>query len=534
MTDTAKLSVIVGLLGCSVAGWGLAGPAGTGAGVALGALLLVIPYRRQPLWSWVGLYRRRRRPLDLVAPTTVSNDRSAGGVRFQDDVAVAAIQLLGRRLAPTLLTGSTGSETADVIDIASLAPLMRQSLGLRLESLSVITAGARRYGGGDYPRIYDSFIGTHPYAGRRETWIVIRLRGLPNADPLTVRPTVGTAVLAAAQRVAGVLRCEGIRARVATATELAELERRLVDGALESSNRSWHSLRGDSGWHTTYGYRAADICSGALSEAWSLRADGIVQNLTLRADGTVSATVTVRTPQPPTESPMTRLQTLPGQQAQGLAANRAGPRPDLRAVERGALPSSLIVPIGPSGILLGRAAGGERLLLPLGDPADQVRVHVAAEDAIAKRILIRLAAAGERVTVHTTDLARWAGVRMPNVAVIEHPRPAAGSTVGVVDGTVVPALKPHTLLSVGPVGSAIPAGADVTITQTGQSTIEVLTGVQRLEIDMELFRAENRYAENQDAENQDAENPDAENPDAANPDAANPDATVESDREMAI
>ena len=86
-------------------------------------------------------------------------------------------------------------------------------------------------------------------------------------------------------------------------------------------------------------------------------------------------------------------------------------------------------------MLLGKVDAGNRLMLPLDDPGEFSRVHIAAQDALAKRIVVRLAGAGERITVHTRDQQRWASVRMPDIAVGSQVRPMAGTTVSVVDGT---------------------------------------------------------------------------------------------------
>ena len=499
MTDGVRLAVSGGVLVCAATGWSLGGHLGAGIGLALGLAFLAVPWRRQPLWSWAALFLRRNRPMDLVAPSTVANDRSAGGVRYQDGVAVTAVQLLGKPHQPTRFTGSTASVTANGIDLGELVSVMRQGHGLTLESMSVVTSGSRRRSSGDFPRVYDTLIGTPPYAGQRETWLVIRLCALANGDALRWRPTVGTAALAATQRIAVMLRCRGIRARVATATDIAELDNRLGGSALEPVNRRWHSLRGDSGWQTSYAYRAGDINSGVLSQAWTLRADGIVQNVTLFPDGTGSATLTVRTARPPTASPSVTLQTLPGEQAQATAAALCGPRRGIRRLGRGPLPEALFMPIGPSGVLLGKTFSGDRLLLPLGDPGEQTRVHIAAEDAIAQRIIIRSAGAGDRVSVHSTDLSRWESLRMPNIAVIEHPRPMAGTTVSVVDGTVSPAPRPDTVISVGPPGTAATATADIVIAQTGPQSIEIVAAGRRYAVEMEFFRAENRHVSGRSA-----------------------------------
>jgi len=493
MKHVIRLAVIAGVFILGVIGWSAGGYVGAAVALVIALALLVVPWRGQPLWSWLDLYLRRNRSIELTEPLTVANDRSGGGVRYQDHVAIAAVHILGKQHQPTYFTGSTATLTADTIDITELFPLLRQSLGLTIESMSVVSVGARRRATGDYPRVYDTLIGTPPYAGQRETWLVLRIRALDNGDALRWRPTVGTAALAAAQRIAISLRCKGIRARVGTATDIVELERRIGRAALEPRNRRWKSLRGDAGWLTTYAYRPSDITSENLAQAWSLRVDSIVQNITLFPDGTASGALTVRTPAPPTAPPAVMLKPLEGEQPQALGAAMCGPRPELRGARRGPLGQSLIIPIGPSGILLGKSAGGDRLLLPLGDSFEQSRVHIAAEDAIAKRLIIRAAGAGDRITVHTTNLDRWESVRMPHIAVIEHPRPASGTTVSVIDGTVPPAPRPATVISVVPQGTPARIPADVVITQTSPATIAVVADGERYDVEVEFFRAENRY-----------------------------------------
>ncbi len=493
MRDLIRLVVVAAVSTLATVGWAVGGYTGAGVGATFGLLTGVMRWRGEPLWSWLDLYFRRNRPFTLIDPVTEVNDRSGGGVRYQDGIAITAVQILGRPYQATYFTGSTSTQTTNSLDVADLIPLMRQSLGLTLDSISVISAGARRRPTGDYPRVYDTLVGTPPYAGQRETWLVLRIRALDNSEALRCRSTVGAASVAAAQSVAMTLRCKGIRAKVATAADISELERRLGRSALEQRNRRWNSVRGDAGWQTTYAYRPSDINADTLAQAWSLRADGITQNITVSSNGLVSATVTVRTAQPPTTPPSVVLQALPGEQGQAVAACLCAPRPRLRRVDDGPMPASLMVPVGPSGVLLGKSASGDRLAIPFGDPGEPSRVHIAAEDAIAKRIIIRTAATGERITLHTNDLQRWETVRMPYVAVIEHPRPASGSTVSVTDGSVPPAPRPTTIISVGAAGASVPSSVDVLVTQIGPDTVEVTAAGRTHQVQVEFFRAENLY-----------------------------------------
>lgn len=491
--NKTKLAVVVGVLTSGLIGWSVGGYIGAAVGLAIGVALGVIDWWRQPMWSWLWLWVRRRRPVEWAEPVTVANDRAGGGIRFQDGVATAAVQLLGKAHSPTLFTGSTSTYTENTCDIADLVPLLYQSLGLSIDSLSVVTAGCRRRSTGDYPRVYDTLIGTPPYAGQRETWLIVRVAALDNAEALQWRTSVGTAALAAAQRISAAMRQQGIRAKVATAIDIVELERRLGRNALSTHHQRWRSVRGDGGWMTTYWYRPSDITSDNLAHAWSLRTDGIIQNITLFQDGSATATVTVRSARPPTAPPSVRWRTLSGEQAQAIAASLCGPTPALRGIRRGAVRGPLRVPIGSSGVLIGKVGAGNRLMLPLDDPGEFTRVHIAAEDSLVKRIVIRMAGAGERITVHTRDAQRWGSIRMPDIAVSASVRPVSGTTVSVVDGTLTPAPRPNTLISVDEPGAPHRGSADVLINQIGPATVEVAAAGQLHTVEVELFRAENRY-----------------------------------------
>ncbi|WP_199254492.1 type VII secretion protein EccE [Mycolicibacterium mengxianglii] len=493
MTAPIRLAVVVGILLTGLLGWWLAGYPGAATGLVLGALLGATRWWRQPLWSWARLWWIRRRPIAWTEPVTVANDRSGGGVRYEGDTAIVAVQVLGKAHTPTFFTGSTATSTDNTLDIAELRALLHQSLGLTLESLSVVSAGSRRRTTGDYPRVYDTLIGTPPYAGQRETWLVARIRSLENADAVQWRISVGTAALAAAQRISATLRGQGIRARVATATDMVEMERRFGASALGVGRQRWRSVRSDSGWLTTYWYRRQHITTEILDQAWAMRADGVMQNVTLFPDGTVTATVTLVTAQPPIAPPAVLLRNLPGEQSAAVAASLCGPTARLRGIRHAPLPQSLTIPVGPSGVLLGKVGAGDRMLLPLGDPGEFTRIHLAAEDALAKRLVIRAAGAGDRITVHTKDLARWSSVRMPDVAVTDRTRPIAGTTVSVVDGTISPAPRPNTIISVGRPGERLRGSADVVITQTGPAMVDVTAAGRVYHVEVELFRAENRY-----------------------------------------
>ncbi|MEB3069207.1 type VII secretion protein EccE [[Mycobacterium] vasticus] len=481
---------------CGLAGWALGGWIGVAAAVVPAVLLVLVPWWGQPAWSWALLRLRRDTKAAWAEPITVANNRSGGGVRIQDGVAVVAVHLLGRSHAATIATGSVNVETDNVVDVSALLPMLRHPLGLVLESLSVVSIGARRATAGDYPRVYDTEIGTPPYAGQRETWLLLRLRVLDNTAALRWRTTLGATAVAVAQQIAGSLRCVGLRTRVATASDLVELDRRIGGGAsLTDDAVRWKTVRTDRGWVTTYAYPPREISAALLAQAWTLPVDEVTQNITVYPDGTCSATVALQTPQPAPTPPATVLRRLNGEQAAALEANMCVPRPRLRGLRSGPLPAELPIEIGPSGVLIGKLANGDRLMMPLTDSGELSRVFIAAEDLIAKRFIIRAAGSGERVCVHTRDRARWASVRMPDIAVVDESRPTPRTTVSVVDGPIAPSPRPATVITVAPPGSPPPPpdAVEVSIEQIDRTAVRVVVGDNSWLATVELFRAENRY-----------------------------------------
>lgn len=107
------------------AGWALGGQLGAVMAVVVGVALVFVQWWGQPAWSWAVLGLRGRRPVKWNDPITLANNRSGGGVRVQDGVAVVAVQLLGRAHRATTVTGSVTVESDNVIDVVELAPLLR-------------------------------------------------------------------------------------------------------------------------------------------------------------------------------------------------------------------------------------------------------------------------------------------------------------------------------------------------------------------------------------------------------------------------
>lgn len=381
------------------------------------------------------------------AAATVSNDRAGGGVVFHEGTAITAVRVLGKFLSPTVMTGAT-SYTDNVLPVAHLAALTHQFLDLRISSISVVTVGARVRAHGHYARTFDSFIGPPAYAGQRQMWLIVRTAAGVNVDAVAMRHSAGVMALAATQRIVNSLGTQGIRAKVGTATDLAELSRLGGRNALARRSRSWRAVRADSGWLTSFYYPPQHINTADLVGIWSRPWDSVMQNVTLYPDGRCTATVTVGDPQVIMLPPSVATSALPGEQAAAVAACR--PLPVVQVGGAAAVadgPPDIELPVANSGVLIGQLANGQRLVLPFTDPeVTPLRILIRADDSLSKRLILRAAAAGERVTIHTANRARWQQMIMPGISVTKDAKPAAGTTISVTDSERMPSPAPSTII----------------------------------------------------------------------------------------
>ena len=434
MTCPIRLAVITGVMVLATFGWGVGGHAGAmrsrcGRGPAGGPLGAVsrsgLGHAVCPpaIGRWSSPTRFQRGQRSVRRRCSLPGRR--GGCRDQ---------VFGRPHQSTYFTGSAATETSNVLDIGSLIPVMRQSLGLIIRSISVVSAGARRRATGDYPRVYDTMIGTPPYAGQRGPGLSFRIRALDNGDALRWRTTAG------ATRA-----CRSTTDRNDAALQWrtsADSDSHRYRGAgtaarpraLEVHNRRWKGARSDLGWQTTYAYRPSDITTENLAQAWSLRADRMVQNVTfVPPDGSVRK-LTVCTPQAGHCAARRHVATTARSAgARGQAGPLLSTGRSAWCAQRDAFGTGCSFRSGPTGVLLGKTHDGNRLLMPLGDPVSRPGSHRRRRQG-HQGIVIRAAAAGERVTVHTTDLKRWGAFGCRTSRCWSIRGGASGTTLSVVDG----------------------------------------------------------------------------------------------------
>jgi hypothetical protein len=273
----------------------------------------------------------------------------------------------------------------------------------------------------------------------------------------------------------------------------------------------WTTINANPGYVTSHYFSPEDITTDTFHQMWSLRSDHVVHMLMLRkqpgAPVQVSALVRTTDPRRPEQPPTLFLNPLPGDQygAALRAAPISAPRLRLPARALGA-PVGLHIPIGPTGILVGAALRDDKtgnpevqrddlVMWALTDKQHPTRIVMDTSDFYVRQLLIRAAAAGERIAVYSYDPRRWYSVSQPNIAVVEPRRPAEFVPTIIVNDR--PQIAPSaglssTVITLGP-STADAAVPDIQFEQTSQSTVRITTEHRSLDVAMVVFRQEQTW-----------------------------------------
>jgi len=270
----------------------------------------------------------------------------------------------------------------------------------------------------------------------------------------------------------------------------------------------WRTINVRPGYVTSYYFSPEDISTATFNQMWALRTDRVVHVLMLsKHHGAVRVSALVRTndPRPPEQPPTLDLNPLPGSQYEAVLAAAPTSRPDLRLPSRLLTPGELELPIGPTGILVGSAMRDDPAAEPevqrddlvmwaLSDPQRPTRIKMDTSDFFVRQLLIRAAAAGERIAIYSADPRRWVSVSQSSIAVVEPRRPAEFvPTIIVSDHPRVapPAGLAPTVITVGhaPDGSA----PDIRFQQNSPTAVRIFTGPKALDIAVVVFRQEQTW-----------------------------------------
>lgn len=443
------------------------------------ALLGVVQIRRHTAAHWLILavrWRRHRARLLGAAvpdPVDVNYDGSIAGVRLHAGTLTAMVAVAGAAYVPTTLARGRASDTANLVPLRVLRPLVDQ-FGLAV-SIEVVSAGQRRAMTGNYAALYEKIIGPRPVAAQRRTWLILRAPVIDSVDALAKRSSLLTAMAVAAERCARQLHETGCRARVCTATEVVAAEATLLGPATGEAIDKWSHIESSSGALATYVVAAKDMPERPIDQLWVLHANAVSNSVHLRPSDSgaqMALSVRIETIQHKNFDVPDIFRRLPGEQSRALRAARATaerlPHLDFRSAV------DFEVHAAQSGVLLGRTTVEKfPFLLPLTDPLRTTAVSITATPVVVRQIVLRTSATGERIAVYARNPATWSNVGRSSriwVAPSIHAQPPGPVSVMVVDGVIAPSIAASSVVTVNavaPVGEdgEIAPGLDVQIIQ---------------------------------------------------------------------
>jgi type VII secretion protein EccE len=279
----------------------------------------------------------------------------------------------------------------------------------------------------------------------------------------------------------------------------------------------WSTTNNHPGYLSSYYFSPDDITTAALNQMWSLRSDALVQTIILRkdrytrphGDGPVLVSALVRTddPQPPQQLPTRYLNPLTGSQKAALLRSAPAAAPDLRLPTAVLTdPAALQIPIGPTGVLVGAALHDDAAADPpvhrddlvmwaLTDADRATRIVMETSHFYVRQLMIRAAAAGERIAIYSRDPDRWHPIAGPNVAVVERNRPLEFVPSIVVNDRPVSLAGPGLASTVVTLSDGDPGATepDIRFTQTSQTTVRIITATHDVSVSIVAFKQEQAF-----------------------------------------
>ncbi|MBU3067993.1 type VII secretion protein EccE [Nocardia sp. NEAU-G5] len=348
------------------------------------------------------------------------------GVRWDDDRLITMLRIEPPPDSMTWLRpGSLGSRQD--LQLSEIASCLGQ-FDITLDSIDIVSTGARTASNGAVAWLYDRILGPLPAIGRRTVWLVLRLDPLANAEAVDNRGGGGTGALRAAiiatRRVSNRLAARNITVSVLTASEINSAVRQLTHGISPDQFKESPDTLEYQGLHlTSYAIGRDLIASPGFADLWA--APSLSTTITVRlrpmpsragreenGQPTISLHALVRfdTIREPAEAPVPGLRRLPGQQLRALLDSLpiATPRGDTPDDHRGPLDAlnGLVVPTAGCGQLIGADPTGRGIAVPLIGEGTR-HLEVIGKLDLAQQVVLRAIALGAHTVVHTMRPDAW-------------------------------------------------------------------------------------------------------------------------------
>jgi type VII secretion protein EccE len=470
---------------------------------------------------WAFMRDRRRKagrelpaePFDISAA-----DGAQIGFRWDGATLLSLIKIDANPQAMTVMEpGMTVS--GDMVPVRALIDCLRQ-FDITLDSIDIVSHGARSYGHTEIAAVYDAVLGPLPAIASRSVWIVVRFD--PSRCAAAVRRRGGgregilRTATTATRRVANRLTEAGLRPRVATASGIAAATNQLSDGVnLASVDETWEMCREGQFRLCSFAVKPGLLTTAGLGLLWTVPSYSTTVCLTIRED-TEHDLVKVRGLARfdselgvPVDLP--GLSHLHGLQFSALTASLPIAPPP-RPVDQWAYGhadsdlSDLAVPASGCGQVIGADEEGRAVALPVFGPQID-RVDICGTLHLAQQVVLRALALGARVLVHSRRPGLWRDMvevvdRHDLLWVANFNRQAiqAGSdrnyTVEVFDGVPEQSVRAGvTSMVVTPPNTAVSPNADVTLELISleHDTVKVSTRAGSAVVTMVATDEEMRY-----------------------------------------
>lgn len=432
LADLIALQIVVAVgivvaLGLDRPGW-----QGAVAGLVM-ALLLVSPLAggttlpRALGLRWGFLRNRRRRtgknapgplptePFDVPTP-----DGLQIGFRWNGTTLLSLLKIDENPRALTVLEPGV-TVSGEMVPVQALLDCLRQ-FDITLESIDIISQGARSAGHTDVAAVYDSVLGPLPAIAQRTVWIAVRFNPSRCAEAVRRRGGDRDGILRAAttatRRVANRLAEAGLQPQFLSASGIAAATNQLSDGvSLGTVEETWEDCREGQFRLSNFAVQPDMLTTAGLGLLWTVPSYSTTVCLSLReaaeddlvqVRGLVRFDSDVRVP-----TQLRGLIPLHGRQFSALAATLPIPAlPGARQIEHWASGlrtdalDELALPASGCGQVIGADQEGRAVALPLFGPQIR-RVEIAGTLHLAQQVVLRSLALGARVLVHTRRPAFW-------------------------------------------------------------------------------------------------------------------------------
>lgn len=524
LADLVLLQVLIAIglmvaLLIRVPGW-----QGAAAGLALG-LVLVVRARGTTLPRLVAVRsgfllerRRRTRGSGPAEPFDASaSDGTLIGFRWDGRTLLSLLKIEENPQALTVMEPGV-TVSGDTVPVDALVECLQQ-FDITLDSIDVISQGARSHGHTEVAAVYDAVLGPLPAIAQRSVWVAIRFDPSKCADAVRRRGGGREGILRAAttatRRVANRLTEAGLGSRIQSASEISQAANQLSDGVNPHTvEETWRTCQEGRFKLRSFGIKPAMLTTAGVGLVWTIPSYSTTVCVSLRRD--------------PNEVTQVRglarfdthnrarihlrgLTHLRGYQYSALASSLPVPEPT-RQIDTWAYAAqeqdfqNMAVPASGCGQVIGADENGRAVALPLFGPQIS-RVEIIGTLHLAQQAVLRSLALGARVRVHSQRPRLWRGmveevddhdllwVADPNRRTMQ-----AGAdrnyTVEVFDGVAEQSVRVGvTAMVVVPPDSAPSPNADVALEllDTETDTVKVSTRAGSSVVTMVATDEEMRY-----------------------------------------